>query len=61
MTVVPLAHIAGVPVEESLLPLVTALMVSGAWLTTRMRSTRDRARPRSESANDRHRYASRAR
>ena len=32
-----LAHIAGVPVEESLLPLVTALMLSGAWLTARMR------------------------
>jgi hypothetical protein len=39
---VTLAHIAGVPVEESLLPLVTALMVSGAWLTTRMRRPRSR-------------------
>ena len=32
-----LAHIAGVPVEESLQPLVIALMVSGAWLTARLR------------------------
>jgi hypothetical protein len=56
-----LAHIAGVPVEESLQPLAIAFLLSSAWLTTRLRRPRDRVRGRSESANDRHRYASRAR
>jgi hypothetical protein len=36
------AHIAGVPFEEALLPLVTALMLSGAWLTTRVRAVHRR-------------------
>jgi hypothetical protein len=36
------AHIAGVPVEEALLPLVTALMLSGAWLTARVRAVHRR-------------------
>jgi hypothetical protein len=35
--VIPLAHIGGVPVEETLQPLAIALMLSGAWLTTRFR------------------------
>ena len=55
MIVVPLAHIAGVPVEESLQPLAIALMLSGAWFSARLRRPRDRVRRRSESANDRHR------
>jgi hypothetical protein len=33
----PLAHIAGVPVEEYVQPLAIALMLSGAWLTARVR------------------------
>ena len=32
-----LAHTAGVPVEETLQPVLIALMLSGAWLTTRLR------------------------
>ena len=32
-----LAHIAGVPVEELFQPLAIAVMVSGAWLTSRLR------------------------
>ncbi len=35
-----LAHIAGVPVEELFQPLAIAVMVSGAWLTARMRRLR---------------------
>ena len=31
-----LAHIAGVPVEETLQPLAIALLLSGAWLTARL-------------------------
>jgi hypothetical protein len=31
------AHIAGVPVEETFQPLAIALLLSGAWLTTRLR------------------------
>jgi hypothetical protein len=32
-----LAHIAGVPVEETLQPLLIALLLSGTWLSTRLR------------------------
>ena len=32
-----LGHVGGVPVEETMQPLIIALMVSGAWLTTRLR------------------------
>jgi hypothetical protein len=56
-----LAHIAGVPVEELGQPLLIALLLSGTWLTTRMRRPRDRVRRRSKSASNDHRYASRAR
>ncbi len=38
-----LAHIAGVPVEETLQPLAIALLLSGAWLTARLRRPRDRS------------------
>jgi hypothetical protein len=31
------AHIGGVPVEETLQPLLIAVMLSGAWFTTRRR------------------------
>ena len=31
------AHIAGLPVEELFQPLAIAVMVSGAWLTARLR------------------------
>jgi hypothetical protein len=31
------AHIGGVPVEETLQPLLIALLCSGAWLTARLR------------------------
>jgi hypothetical protein len=31
------AHIAGVPVEEALQPLLIALLCSGAWLSARLR------------------------
>jgi hypothetical protein len=36
------AHIGGVPVEETLQPLMIALMLSGAWLTARARRPRAR-------------------
>jgi hypothetical protein len=35
-----LAHIGGVPVEETLQPVLIALMLSGAWITTRLRQPR---------------------
>jgi hypothetical protein len=31
------AHIAGVPVEEALEPVLIAVLCSGAWLTARLR------------------------
>jgi len=37
---VTLAHIGGVPVEETLQPLVIVLMFSGAWITARLRRPR---------------------
>jgi hypothetical protein len=40
VTTVPLAHIAGIPVEESLQPLAIVLLLSSAWLTTRLRCPR---------------------
>jgi hypothetical protein len=73
----PLAHVAGVPVEETLASLGPALLVAfgvmGANLRARLRPLRSRAstsrpsrrrstpaapstsRPRSATANDRHR------
>jgi hypothetical protein len=33
----PLAHVGGVPVEETLQPLMIAVMLGGAWLTVRLR------------------------
>ena len=43
-----IAHVAGVPVEEAVLPLATvggtALMFARAWILTRVRR-RDRERP----------------
>jgi len=33
----PLAHVGGVPVEETLEPLLIAVMLGGAWLTARLR------------------------
>jgi hypothetical protein len=32
-----LAHVGGVPVEETLQPILIAVMLSGAWLTARLR------------------------
>ena len=32
-----LAHIGGVPVEETLQPVLIALLLSGAWLGARLR------------------------
>ena len=32
-----LAHVAGIPVEESLQPVLIAVMLGGAWLTARLR------------------------
>jgi len=32
-----LAHIGGVPLEETLQPVLIALLCSGAWLTARLR------------------------
>ena len=32
-----LAHIGGVPVEETLQPVLIMLMLSGAWLSARLR------------------------
>jgi hypothetical protein len=63
-----LAHIAGVPVEELGQPVLIALMLSGAWLSTRVRRPR-RSRsgairtngPRSNSAALRSRPRSRPR
>jgi hypothetical protein len=34
---VTLAHVGGVPVEETLQPILIAVMLSGAWLTARVR------------------------
>jgi hypothetical protein len=31
------AHVAGVPVEETLQPVLIALLLSGAWLGARLR------------------------
>jgi hypothetical protein len=31
------AHIAGIPVEESLQPVLIAVLLSGAWISTRVR------------------------
>jgi hypothetical protein len=57
-----LAHVAGVPVEETLQPVLIAVLFSAAWLTARLRQPRHRVRARrSESADERRRYASRAR
>jgi hypothetical protein len=36
------AHIGGVPVEETLPAVTLALMLSGGWLTTRLRRPRAR-------------------
>jgi hypothetical protein len=33
----PLAHIAGVPVEEYFQPLAIAFLCSSAWITARLR------------------------
>ena len=38
------AHIAGVPVEETMQPVLIAVMLSGAWLTARWRGRRVRRR-----------------
>ena len=35
-----LAHIAGVPVEETLQPVLIAVLFSAAWLTARLRQPR---------------------
>jgi hypothetical protein len=35
-----LAHIAGFPVEETLQPVLIAVLLSGAWLTARLRQPR---------------------
>jgi hypothetical protein len=35
-----LGHIGGVPVEETLQPVLIALLCSGAWLTARVRRPR---------------------
>ena len=32
-----LAHLGGVPVEETLQPILIVVMLSGAWLTTLVR------------------------
>jgi hypothetical protein len=37
-------HVGGVPVEETLQPLLIALMVSGAWLTARLHRPSNRLR-----------------
>ena len=39
-----LAHIGGVPVEETLQPLLIAVMLSGAWFTARLRRPTDTMR-----------------
>jgi hypothetical protein len=45
-----LAHIAGVPVEETLQPVLIVLLLSGTWLTARLRQPRrSRASPRKRS------------
>jgi hypothetical protein len=33
----PLAHVGGIPVEETLQPVLIVLMLSGAWLGARLR------------------------
>jgi hypothetical protein len=39
-----LAHVGGVPVEETLQPLLIAVMLSGAWFTARLRRPTDSTR-----------------
>jgi hypothetical protein len=34
------AHVGGVPVEETLQPVLIAVMLSGAWLAARLRVPR---------------------
>jgi hypothetical protein len=36
----PLAHVAGVPVEELFQPLAIAALCAGAWVSTRVRRHR---------------------
>jgi hypothetical protein len=38
--VIPLAHVAGVPVEELAQPLLIGVLLSGAWVSTRLRRQR---------------------
>ncbi len=33
----PVAHVAGIPVEETLQPVLIVVMLSGAWLTACLR------------------------
>ena len=44
-----LAHIGGVPVEETLLPLASALLLAGAWVMARVRSV---GNPRDDQHQD---------
>jgi hypothetical protein len=37
---VSVAHIGGVPVEETLQPVIIMAMLAGAWLSTRLRRPR---------------------
>ena len=41
----PVAHIAGVPVEEIGQPVLIALLLSGAWLSARLRRPRAGGKP----------------
>ena len=49
----PLAHIAGIPIEESLLPLAPALLLAfgtaSAMLRAQLRRARSRTRPQQRS------------
>jgi hypothetical protein len=44
-----LAHIGGVPVEETLLPLASGLLLAGAWVMARVRSV---GNPRHDQRQD---------
>jgi len=47
-----LAHVGGVPVEETLQPLIIVAMLAGAWISTRLRRPR-RSQPRREDDHER--------
>lgn len=46
------AHVGGVPVEETLQPLIIAVMVSGAWFAARLRRPSVRTLRKEKASSD---------